>query len=82
MIVDTSFVLDVIDDVEAAVEKERELDAEAVPLAIPAMTVLELYIGVGKVADTRDERRKVEAVLDSYPLSTRVRVSPGVPAGF
>lgn len=30
--------------------------------------VLEPYIGVGKVADARDERRTGEAVLDSYPL--------------
>jgi predicted nucleic acid-binding protein len=68
MIVDTSFVLDVIDDVEAALQKELELEAEGVPLVVPAMTVLELYIGVGKVAHTRGERRQVEAVLDSYPL--------------
>lgn len=68
MIVDTSFVLDVIDDVEAAVSKEQELEAESVPLVIPSMTVLELYIGVGKVVNTREERQQVEAVLDSYPL--------------
>jgi len=68
MIVDTSFVLDIIDGVEAAIEKERELEAESVPLVIPSMTVLELSIGVGKVATTREERQKVEAVLDSYPL--------------
>mgnify|MGYP000718743616 CR=1 FL=1 len=68
MIVDTSFILDIIDDVEAAVEKERKLEAESVPLLIPTMTVLELYIGVGKVADTYDEQQRVEAVLESYPL--------------
>jgi predicted nucleic acid-binding protein len=68
MIVDTSFVLDVIDDVDAAVMKERELEAEGVPLVIPSMVVLELFIGVGKVANTEEERRKVEAVLDSYPV--------------
>ena len=68
MIVDTSFVLDVIDDIEVALTKEQELEAENVPLVIPSMTVLELYIGVGKVANTREERQKVEAVLDAYPL--------------
>lgn len=68
MIVDTSFILDVIDDVDAAVTKEQELEAENVPLVIPSMTVLELYIGVGKVVPTRTERQRVEAVLDSYPL--------------
>ncbi|QAU12129.1 type II toxin-antitoxin system VapC family toxin [Halorubrum sp. BOL3-1] len=75
MIVDTSFVLDVADDVDAAVAKERELEAESVPLAIPRMTVLELYIGVGKVADTREERRQVEAILDSYPI---VSMAPSI----
>lgn len=68
MIVDTSFILDVIDDVDAAVTKEQEFEAESVPLVIPSMAVLELYIGVGKVANSPDERRRVEAVLDSYPI--------------
>lgn len=68
MIVDTSFILDIIDDVDAALTKEQELESESVPLVIPSMTVLELYIGVGKVANTRGERRKVDAVLNSYPL--------------
>ncbi|WP_336338743.1 PIN domain-containing protein [Haloarcula brevis] len=68
MIVDTSFILDIIDGVEAALKKERELEAANVPLVIPSMTVLELYIGVGKIANTREERQTVEAVLDSYPL--------------
>jgi len=68
MIVDTSFILDIIDGVEAAVEKKRELEAANVPLVIPSMTVLVLYIGVGKIANTSEERQTVEAVLDSYPL--------------
>ncbi|MFC6715975.1 PIN domain-containing protein [Natrialbaceae archaeon GCM10025810] len=68
MIVDTSFLLDVIDDVDPAVQKAQELETESVPLVIPAMTVLELYIGVGKVANTLEERQQVEAVLDSYPV--------------
>jgi predicted nucleic acid-binding protein len=46
MIVDTSFILDIIDGVEAAIEKERELEAGSVPLVIPSMTVLELYIAI------------------------------------
>lgn len=69
MIVDTSFILDIIDDIDVAVLKERELEAESIPLVIPTMTVLELYIGIGKVSNTREERQKVEAVLESYPLA-------------
>lgn len=75
MIVDTSFVIDVIDDVEAAVSKEQELEIEGVPLVIPATTVLELYVGVGKAANTREEHQQVEAILDSYPL---VDVTPSI----
>lgn len=75
MIVDTSFVLDVIDDVDEAVALERQLEEEGVPLVIPTMTVLELYIGVGKVANSYKERRVVDAVLDSYPL---VEMSPSI----
>jgi len=75
MIVDTSFVLDVIDDIDAAVTKEQELEAESIPLVIPSMTVLELYIGVGKVANTSDERQAVDAVLGSYPV---VDMTPSV----
>lgn len=75
MIVDTSFVLDVIDGVDAAVSKERDLEAEGVPLVVPAMTVLELYIGVGMVARTTAERRRVDAVLDAYPV---VEMTPSI----
>ncbi|UPW01583.1 PIN domain-containing protein [Halorussus gelatinilyticus] len=75
MIVDTSFVLDVIDGLDAAIEKERELEATGVPLVIPAMTLVELYIGVGKVANSKRERRQVEAVLDTYPL---VEMTPSI----
>jgi len=39
------------------------------------MTVLELYIDVRKVATTRAERQKVEAVLDSYP---QVDMAPSI----
>ena len=68
MIVDTSFILDIIDGVDAALGKERELESEGVPLVIPSMTVLELYIGVGKLDHARTERQRVEAVLNSYPV--------------
>lgn len=81
MIIDTSFALDVINDVEAAVSKERELEVEGVTLVIPSMTVLELYIGVGKVSTTQEERKKVQAVLDSYPLVDIHPASPAEPGG-
>lgn len=75
MVVDTSFILDVIDDVAAAVQKERDLEAAGVPLVIPAMTLLELYIGVGKVTNSRQERQQVKAILHTYPL---VEMTPSI----
>ena len=54
MIVDTSFLLDIIDNIDAAVEKQEELESDSVPLVVPPVTVLELYIGVGKVPNTRN----------------------------
>jgi predicted nucleic acid-binding protein len=44
-------------------------------MVIPSMMVLELYIGVRKVASTREERQTVEAVHDSYPL---VNMTPSI----
>ena len=76
MIVDTSFVLDVVDGVDAAVSTEQELEASGVPLVVPSMTVLELYIGVGKVANTAAERQHVEAILNSYPVVKYLGVKP------
>nr|WP_240334806.1 hypothetical protein [Halorussus sp. MSC15.2] len=48
--------MNVTDGAEEAVEKERELEAAGVPLVIPAMTLLELYIGVGKVPNSASTR--------------------------
>ncbi|GGL41761.1 hypothetical protein GCM10009037_26740 [Halarchaeum grantii] len=75
MIVDTSYVLDIIDENEAALAKEHELETANVPLVIPAMTILELYIGVGKVANTAEERQQVESILESYP---QVAMTPSI----
>ena len=75
MLVDTSVILDIIDGVEAAVEKEQELEAANVVLVIPSMVVLELHIGFGEIANTTEQRQTVEAVLDSYPL---VDMTPSV----
>jgi predicted nucleic acid-binding protein len=73
---DTSPILDIIDAVVAAVEKEREFEVANVPLVISAITVLELYIGVvrgqtGRGSEGRAHTRgaPIEAVLDSSALA-------------
>jgi len=64
------------DRAEAAIEgadeagtrqKLRELEAEGIPVEIPAMSVLGLYVGLGP-GMTDDEERKVRAVLQPRRL--------------
>jgi predicted nucleic acid-binding protein len=67
MIADTDFLIDLMKEDADARKKLRELEAEGVPVKIPAMAVLELYIGVGAEM-TDDEERKVREVLRPHPF--------------
>ncbi len=51
-----------------AVEKADAIEREGVVQRIPAMTIQELYIGVGYTDTPDDERRKIEAIVDSRPV--------------
>jgi hypothetical protein len=67
MIADTDFLLDLMDRDLDARRKLGELEAGNVPVKIPAMALLELYIGVGaEMSD--DEERKVREVLEPHPF--------------
>ena len=68
MILDTAFVIDLIDGDEGAVEKAAELESADVVVKVPVMTLLELYIGVGKVAHTTQEERNVRRIIGSFPI--------------
>jgi predicted nucleic acid-binding protein len=67
MIADTDFLIDLIERDPAAHKKLRELEAGNVPVKIPAMAMLELYIGVGAEM-TDDEERRVREVLEPHPF--------------
>lgn len=67
MIADTDLLISLLKDDDAAIRKVRELEAEAVPIKIPAMAVLELYIGVGAEL-TDDEESRVRSILSGYPI--------------
>ena len=62
MIAETDFLIDLMKRDAGARQKLRELEAGGIPVKIPAMAVLELYIGVGAEM-TDDEERKVREVL-------------------
>jgi len=67
MIADTDFLIDLMKRDAGARQKLRELESGGIPVKIPAMAVLELYIGVGAEM-TDDEERKVRAVLQPHPF--------------
>lgn len=68
MILDTAFVVDVIDEDDGALEKVTEMERADVVPKVPAMTLLELYIGVGLVARSRSEEQRVKRVIGSLPF--------------
>ncbi|WP_251329604.1 PIN domain-containing protein [Haloplanus pelagicus] len=67
MIADTDFLIDLMKRDAGARQKLRELEAGGIPVKIPAMAVLELYIGVGAEM-TDDEEQKVRQVLQPHPF--------------
>jgi predicted nucleic acid-binding protein len=55
MIVDTSYILDLLDGDREVFETGQELVAGPTPLKIPTMTIVELFVGYGATANQPDE---------------------------
>ena len=68
MILDTSFLIDVMNGDAAALETVDEIEAAEVPQRIPAMTLQELYIGVGMSELPEQERREIERIIEARPV--------------
>lgn len=68
MLLATSFLIDLMDGDEGAVEKARELEHDLVQQRLSSMTLFELYYGVARAIDSDVEREKVEDVLASKPV--------------
>lgn len=68
MLLDTSFLVDLLHGDEDAVEKARKLETELVQQRLSSMTLFELYYGVARATDAEGERRTVENVLASKPV--------------
>jgi len=67
VLLDTSFLIDLMDGDEDAVEKARELEGNLVQQRLSSMTLFELYYGIARATDSEDERTTVENVLASKP---------------
>jgi predicted nucleic acid-binding protein len=84
VLLDTAFLIDLMNGDDAAVEKARELEADLVQQRLSSMTLFELYYGVARAIDSEDERQTVEDVLSSkpvHPADTAVMRKAGRTAG-
>lgn len=68
MILDTSFLIDLEQNHEAAVTKAREIEADGHPRRVPLIVIYEMFISVGKGIRTAENRERVERVLGSLPV--------------
>lgn len=68
MLLDTSFLIDLMNGDEGAIEKARELENELIQQRLSSMTLFELYYGVSRATDSEEELETVEGVLASKPV--------------
>lgn len=68
MLLDTAFLIDLMNGDADAVAKARELETNLVQQRLSAMTLFELYYGVARATDSAAERETVEEVLASKPV--------------
>ena len=68
MILDTSFLIDIMNGNQAALSKVDEIESDGIEQVVPAMTLQELYIGVGASELPAEERRKIESVIETRPI--------------
>lgn len=68
MLLDTSFLIDLMNGEGDAVDKARELEADLVQQRLSTMTLFELYYGIARATDSEAERDTVKSVLASKPV--------------
>jgi tRNA(fMet)-specific endonuclease VapC len=67
-LLDTSFLIDLMNGDDPAVEKARELETDLVQQRLSAMTLFELSYGIARAVDAEPERERAETVLASKPI--------------
>lgn len=68
MLLDTTFLIDLMRGDEDAVEKATELEEDLIQQRLSSMTLFELYYGVARSDQPKEEREKVENILSSKPI--------------
>lgn len=68
MILDTSFLIDVMRGDGDAVEELKKVESSQIQQKVASITILELYEGVERTLTSTEEKEKVERVLGSKPV--------------
>lgn len=68
MILDTSFLIDLMNNDPAAISLAGIIEEENRTQRIPAQVVYELYVGVGYTDTPAEEVEKIQAIIDSRPI--------------
>jgi predicted nucleic acid-binding protein len=72
VLLDTTFISDLIRETDAAVEKREELTESATPIALSALTVFEAGMGLRGVSkDVREQFDRTVGRLDVAPFGER-----------
>jgi predicted nucleic acid-binding protein len=70
MLLDTSFVIDLLRGREPAVNRNNQLEAESVATNIAAPTIFEIFVGISLTNKTSSEKKRVMDVLESWGTLT------------
>ncbi|MGQ4911559.1 MAG: PIN domain-containing protein [Candidatus Thorarchaeota archaeon] len=65
ILIDSSFIIDLMRGKEAAEEKLSELQDNDENLLVSVITLYELYVGVSRVVDPTDEERRIGTAMQS-----------------
>lgn len=69
MILDTSFLIDLMNRDAAALSRAKALERSGEELRVPAPSLFELWRGVHLAAKTAQEAQKVTAILGGFPIA-------------
>lgn len=66
MLLDTSFVIDLLRGREAAVKKIKQLESESIATNISAPTIFEVFVGISLTKKASSEKKRIMDVLESW----------------
>jgi len=68
MILDTTFLLDLMEGLAAATQKLDQFERDNEPLVITTPTLFELFVGIGHSAKPDQERRKITSIVQGQVI--------------